>query len=293
MLKINQIKTDWSGELPGGITWYFIGQPKSGKTTQSSKWSANGSDSVLVIDTDLGADFVNEANVITCVSLNPPTRIKMKDGVKIVQDGKEQIELIPTNERGYYHRSGPDRGKPMDVYSLAEIVADLQKNWDKYPYDTIVLDTLDQVNLWIEDAVCGEMGIKDVSEGEWGQGWANARKKNIEIVKRLQDFLKKVGGNLVLTSHSKQTAVQDNKVQLSPNLPSGLGRSICAKADVIGYTTIDKTTGEHAISFEGYDERMVGSRLKPLAHKLLPFDYNKITKEIKSYKEENNGVNEK
>ena len=210
----------------------------------------------------------------------------MKDGVKIVKDGKEQIELIPTNERGFYHRSGPEKGKPMDVYSLAEIISDLKKNWDQYPYDTIVIDTLDQVNQWIEEAVCGEMGIKDVSEGEWGQGWASARKKNVDVVKRLQDFLKKVGGNLVLTSHSKQTAMQDNKVQLSPNLPSGLGRAVCAKADVIGYTTIDKTTGEHAISFEGYDERMVGSRLKPLAHKLLPFDYNKITEEIKSYKEE-------
>ena len=40
------------------------------------------------------------------------------------------------------------------------------------------------------------------------------------------------------------------------------------------------------ISFEGYDERMVGSRLRPLAQKLLPFDYDSIIKEINSFKEE-------
>ena len=124
-----------------------------------------------------------------------------------------------------------------------------------------------------------------MGEGSWGADWSAARKKNVNIVKKLQDFMKKVGGNLVLTSHSKQTAVTDDKVQLAPNLPSGLGRAVCAKADVIGYTTVDKENGEYLISFEGYDERMVGSRLKPLAQKTLSFNYDTVMKEIKSYKE--------
>ena len=38
MLKVNKVNTDWSGDLPGGITWYFIGQPKTGKTTQAANW---------------------------------------------------------------------------------------------------------------------------------------------------------------------------------------------------------------------------------------------------------------
>ena len=50
MLQVNTIKTDWSDTLPGGITWYFIGQPKTGKTTQASNWSDKGSEGVLVID---------------------------------------------------------------------------------------------------------------------------------------------------------------------------------------------------------------------------------------------------
>lgn len=285
MLKINKVQTDWKGELPSGLTWYFVGQPKTGKTTNASKWSPGGQEKVLLIDTDLGSDFVQGANVLTCGFLNTPARIKMADGVKVVKNGKEQIEAIPPEERGFYYRSGENRGKPMPVYALNEIIRDLEANWKDYDIDTVVIDTLDQVNAWIEDAVCKDMGLNDVSEGEWGQGWANARKKNVDVLVRLQKFLKKVGGNLVLISHSKQTAMTDNKVQLSPQIPSGLARAVTAKADVIGYTICDKDGG-YNLSFESYDERMIGSRLKPLSQKVLPFDYDTIMKEIKSYKED-------
>jgi hypothetical protein len=286
MLKINQIKTDWKDELPGGITWYFIGQPKTGKTTQAASWSKGGSESVLVIDTDLGADFVNKANVVTCCGLNPPVREVVKDGIPINKNGAPVIEVVPTNERGFYYRGGDKKGKQMDVYSLAEILSDLMSNWNEYPYDTVVLDTIDQVNGWIEDVVKADQGIANMGDGSWGADWAAAKRKNADIVKKLQDFLKKVGGNLVLISHAKQTAMTDDKAQLAPSLPSGLGRTLCAKADVIGYATVNKSTQEYEVSFEGYDERMVGSRLAPLSNQCLPFNYESIIKAIKSYKEE-------
>ena len=286
MLNINTVNTKWSDDLPGGITWFFIGQPKTGKTTQAASWSKKGNEGVLVIDTDLGADFVDKANVVTCHALNPPVRVKMKDGVAETKGGQEVIEIIPTDERGFYYRGGPNVGKQCHVYSLAEILTDLMKNWDEYPYDTVVIDTIDQVNSWIEEVVKADQGIDNMGEGSWGADWAAAKRKNADIVKKLQDFMKKVGGNLILISHAKQTAMTDDKAQLSPSLPSGLGRVLCAKADVIGYATVNKATQEYEISFEGYDERMVGSRLAPLAQKLLPFNYDAVINEIKSYKEE-------
>ena len=286
MLKIQTVTTDWEGGLPGGLTWYFVGQPKTGKTTQTSRWSKKGSKGVLLIDTDLGSDFVDGANVVTCTSLTPPIRPVMKDGVQVTKGGKPQQEIIPTNERGYYYRSGDKAGQPMDTYSLGEILKDLEQNWDKYEFDTVVIDTIDQVNTWIEDKVTSEMGIAAMGDGQWGSDWAQARKKNLDVVVRLQRFLKMVGGNLVLISHAKPTAVVDNKAQLGPSLPRGLAYSLTAKADVIGLCQADRESGEYMVSFEAYDERMVGSRLRPLSQKKLPFNYGAVINEIKSYKEE-------
>ena len=50
-------------------------------------------------------------------------------------------------------------------------------------------------------------------------------------------------------------------------------------------SSINKESGKSHISFEGYDERAVGSRLRPLAQKEMLFDYETVKQEILSYKE--------
>jgi len=272
--------------MPSGLTYLFIGQPKTGKTTACSKWSELGSDGVILLDTDLGADFVDGVNSVTVSSLNAPTRPVQHEGKQVVKKGQPQIEVIPPNERGFVERSGKNKGKPIDSYSLIEVYNWLSTEWDTLPYDTIVIDTVGQVNEWVEDAVIKELGITAMGEGQWGADWGKARRKNVDIIKRFQAFIKKKGGNLVLVSHSKSTVVTDGKAQLGPELPRGLGYALAAKADVIGYVTAEKEDGQFNVSFEAYDERVIGSRLAPLAQKVLPFDYQAVSKEILNYKRE-------
>ena len=83
----------------------------------------------------------------------------------------------------------------------------------------------------------------------------------------------------------KTTTVTDGKAQLTPELPGGLTRALTAKADVIGYVTGDKANGKFNIDFQSYDERAIGSRLRPLVQKILPLDYEAVVNEIKTYKE--------
>ena len=284
MIQVNTIKTDWKA-IPSGLTYFFIGQPKTGKTTACSKWSEKGSEGVLLIDTDLGSDFTNNANVVTTTGLNIPTREQMHEGKQVTKGGKPVIEVIPPEERGFVYRSGKNKGKPMPVYSLIEVYQWLEKEWDTLPYDTIVIDTIGQVNEWIEKIVIDELGISAMGEGSWGSDWGKARRKNLDVIRRFQDLVKRKAGNLVLVAHSKTTQVTDGKAQLGPELPRGLGYGLAAKADVIGYTTAMKDDGKYYVSFEAYDERVVGSRLKPLAQKKLEFDYEVIKKEITQYKE--------
>ena len=272
--------------MPSGLTYLIIGQPKTGKTTAASKWSTNGQDGVIVLDTDLGSDFVDGVNAVTVTCLNTPERPVLKDGKQVVANRKAQSEVIPPEERGFSYRSGDMKGTPMPVYSLIECYNWLATKWDELPYDTIVIDTINEVNLWIEASVINELGITAMGEGQWGADWGKAKRKNLDIIKKFQDLIKKKGGNLVLISHAKSTVMTDGKAQLAPELPRGLGYGLAAKADVIGYTTASKENGEYNISFEAYDERVVGSRLRPLAQKVLPLSYDAITKEILSYKEE-------
>jgi hypothetical protein len=272
--------------MPSGLTYFFIGQPKTGKTTATSSWSEKGAEGVLIIDTDLGSDFTDKANVVTVTELNPPMREQMSDGKQIVKGGKPQFEIVPPEERGYRFRTGKEAGNPMPVYSMIEVYQWLSKEWDNLPYDTIVIDTIGQVNEWVETIVLQELGISAMGEGTWGADWGKARRKNLDVIKRFQTLTKKKGANLILISHSKTTTVTDGKAQLGPELPRGLGYSLAAKADVIGYCTADKDGGKYYISFEAYDERVVGSRLKPLAQKRLPFNYESVRNEILTYKKE-------
>ena len=270
--------------MPSGITWFFIGQPKAGKSTAAASWSDKGSKGVLILDADLGADFVEGANIIPIVSVNYPTRNKLnKNGTEVMSDGAPVKEIIPPDQRGYNFRTGKNKGKPMAVYSIAETFSWLRTSWSDLSYDTIVIDTITEVNKWIEDIVKTELGIKIMGDGEWGTDWGLARRKNVDIILRLQKFVKKVGANLIIVGHSKNTTMVDGKAQLSPELPRGLTGAITAKADVIGYITGDKNTNERKISFKSYDERTIGSRLEPLAQKEIALDYNAIVNELKQF----------
>ena len=47
----------------------------------------------------------------------------------------------------------------------------------------------------------------------------------------------------------------------------------------------DKEDGKAYVSFKSYDERAVGSRLKPLSQEKVLFEYESVRKQIITYKE--------
>ncbi len=263
MINIIKQKLDLKSMM-SGLTWYVIGQPKTGKTTQLSKWSKIGSEGTLVLDTDLGTDFLENANVVPVTSIYPPKR----------QNG-DKVEVIPPDQRGYVYRNGPEVGNPITVYSIGEIIQAMHSE-QGLGFDTIVIDTVDKLNEWAEAQVKAELKIDEIGDAAFGAGWSKARDMVLDIVMEFQNYVKKTGKCLVLVSHSKETQITDNKVQLSPALPAGLGKKLVAISDAIGYSTVDKETQKPILSFEAYDERTIGSRIPNLHNKVFDFDYNTI-----------------
>ena len=129
-LNIRKVSTDWE-EMPTGLTYMIIGQPKTGKTTSTSSWSPKGQEGVLMLDTDLGSDFVDGANTVTITSLNAPVREKTIDGKVVKENGKPVLEVIPPIERGHCIRSGKNKGEPLETYSMIEVYLYLKDNLDK------------------------------------------------------------------------------------------------------------------------------------------------------------------
>ena len=289
-----------TNELPRGLVWYIIGQPKSGKTTALSKWSAKGVDGTLIIDIDLGADFVDGANVIPCTSLYPPVRTKVPKNP--VVDGKplfdkdghdtDTQEIIPPEERGFFYRNGPDVGKPMPVYSLQEILAWLSDNLDTLPYTTVVIDTIDKVVGWYEQETFQHFGVTALGEVPFGADYGYLKERTLKMFNLFKTLFKKRGMDFVIVSHSKETTIvpaqgkKKAQKQLGPALGGAIATKLLGEADIIGYSRGEDSNGTYTISFEAYDEVKVGSRVRAIAQKELPFDYNVIAQTIAEYSEE-------
>jgi len=285
-MKILKNQVDWN-VVPNGMTMLFFGTPKTGKTTTACNWSDKGTEGVLLIDTDQGGDFIDGINRIVCTSFNVPERPVMKDQKHMLDKrGMPAYEIIPPEERGYVFTSGPNKGQPMPVYSIAEIINYLQDeiSSNRLPYDTIVIDTIDEMVDWVDAEVCEELGTNAMGEAEFGKDWALSRNKAANVISMLKNMLKKAGINLILISHAKTAVMLKNKIQLGPDMPKGLAKKIMGMCELIAYIYIKEGTTEAVMSFAGYDEVLMGSRLKPLAHQEIKFDYKEFINKITSYK---------
>jgi len=290
-ITVQQVKPMYN-DLPKGITWLFYGQPKVGKTTVTASFSPKGRDGVLLIDTDFGADFV-ECNRIIVGMINPPYRhskskvpISAKDYSVLNDVQKLDYEVIPPDLRNIYVRTGD----PVPVYAMNEVFSWIknQLETNKFPYDTVVIDTVNRINEWIEEIVCAELGIRAMGEATYGNDWALSKKYLLTIIKSLQMLLRKYGRSFVMTCHAKPSVVVDNKIQQTLELPKGITQGVISQADVIGYVYIPAGAKKPCVQFAGYDEKQMGSRIKALAGKTLNFDFQSILNEITNYKEKEN-----
>ena len=285
MIQIDKLECSHN-DIPSGYVALFFGFPKTHKTTEASKWSEKGQEGVLVIDTELGSDYVDGINRVVCTSLQPPLRPKLdKDGNPMLNKfGLPQEELIPPMDRGFTYITGAKKGTPMPVYSFGEILAYITDNVATFQYDTIVIDTIDELNDWIEQETCKKLNIESMGQGDFGSDWAISKNRIKLILTNLIKLLKKYNKNLILISHAKSSVVVKDVKQLRADLPKGVAKAIMGMCELIGHVTITK--GDAKISFNPYEEVTMGSRIKALNNKTIDFNYIAFKNTITIFKEE-------
>lgn len=256
------------------------GQPKTGKTTQCARWADKDTQGVLLIDTDMGASLV-DCNRLPVTSLYPPTRkVKSKDG--------ETREVIDPEDRGYIFKAGENKGKPMPVYSLQEVYSFIQDKVTSgdFPYETVVIDTVDALNELIEKKVMKELGIDGMGQAGYGQDWNAAKEKNMKLLSMFFELTEKHGINVILTCHTKQRSqMEDGTIQESPALPRGFSNVLQGHMTWICNVKRNKE-GQPIADFKSYSEKQVGSRIKALNDISIPFKYNAFKDAIQNYEED-------
>lgn len=178
----------------------------------------------------------------------------------------------------------------IKVTSLEELNEALNVSYQS-EFSNIAIDTIDEIYRWAEVATVKSLNKKlktnhsSVEEFGYGVGYAVARNMVMDIINRLHVF-KSVGKTVLLVSHQKQVG-GDNDTQKSRtvDLPGKLSRMIAAAMDAIGlvYVTKDKDGELHRmLSFKPYDQIDAGCRLRELAGKELPFNFEAIHTELSS-----------
>lgn len=283
-------------QYPRGLAVLLIGAPKNGKTTLASIFSPQGAKGVLFLDLDRGTDFLPSVNRVIIDCLAPPTRPKLDaNGTPVLNPtGTPKMEVIPNLERGAVYSSGRNIGKPMPVYSWAEITdkdaATKTPRWRglkemiaKGGFDTIVLDTVNKLNDWYELYTCVKKSRDTMADQEWGDTYKIARTYVMRDIDPLCDFCKSAGVTLILTGHTKPTSESDGVTQRSIDLPDKLATPLHGKMDAIGECKIIKPKRKNSneppqfvVSFRAYDEISVGSRLPQLSGKTIESSFQNI-----------------
>lgn len=165
--------------------------------------------------------------------------------------------------------------RKLDINSLAE----LRKAWELLKnateYETVGIDSLDRVAMWIEDEICQEMGLKNIMDAKKGERhgaqWG-------EYVSRVLTFLegwKALGKRIIFLAHTKKAETDGQGLIISPktiNLYGQTASRVMAIVENIGHLyAVENDKGEvkRVLSFRAGTHVEAGSRHPMLTDKQI------------------------
>lgn len=111
------------------------------------------------------------------------------------------------------------------------------------PYDFVVIDHVDDVARWTEDAVCEQLGVDALADAEWGKGWSEFAKKMSKLVTEL----KKCPGGLVFIAHETIKTIRAQGIEkevVMPEMAKRTYKMIVPLCDLVGYCTFKRIKSE-------------------------------------------------
>ena len=166
-----------------------------------------------------------------------------------------------------------NRVKANNLTELAAILVELRTG--DYPFEYLVLDTIDKVVDWSEAAVLAGAGVTMLKDIPYGGGYSLVREKVMNII----NAFNALGKKLIVVGHRKKTTTDnDAKDEFSIStldLSGKLKNFMCADADAIGYIYRDEES-KLMITFKPSDFIEAGARPEHLRGKTFPFAWESI-----------------
>jgi|SRR6186713_612065 len=241
----------------------FYGPPKIGKTTEVAKLDHpdDPSHRAMILDCERGTELITSLK-IPVSSINGQTSLK--------PDGSIDYTSIDA-----VYESILDIG-------MKEFTRTGQK--PRPPYKFLIVDTIDKLEDYCEVTATEKYKLttigstfkgKSVLELPQGAGYYHMR---LEVVYQI-DRLATICEHLILISHIKDKVINKGGIDVSVNdisLTGRLGAIVCAKADIIGYMYREPGKPGLQVSFETFENNVMGARIPRLAGRKFPMDWNEV-----------------
>jgi hypothetical protein len=172
------------------------------------------------------------------------------------------------------------KGRIMDINSLQELrEAWVLINANPTYCETVIIDTLDRVAMWVEEEVCKECGIRTILASPKGERHGEQWGLYAERMLTLLAGWKALGKKLIILAHTKQAQMDGNGLVITPktiNLYGATAAKVVAIMDNIGHLFVRQTaTGgiERVLSFTPELAVEAGSRHPSLNNQMVVLPY--------------------
>lgn len=165
---------------------------------------------------------------------------------------------------------------------MTKLIRELKKDAVKEKFETIVIDTADNLYDLAEEYVLSSHGVAKIGEIPFGAGYKETEK----IFDKALRQIPMLGYGLVIISHATERVLTNEKGEeyskIQPTLPKAPQKVVNRMSDIVGYsTTIRNEEGkdETRLIMRGNERVIAGSRWKHTPNSIV-FTYDNLVNAI-------------
>lgn len=171
--------------------------------------------------------------------------------------------LLCAFEKGYNGLSGIIAQDIPKWTDFKLVVKQLKTPQAQERFDTVIIDTATIAWEKVEEYVCSQNSVDDVSEIGWGKGYKACAKEFNKVFREIS----MLGYGIVFLAHAEEKALsdgEDRETFICPMLEKKAYKIINGMVDIITYIDVDFSTGKRYLQTRRTKNIVAGSRFQYL-----------------------------